>query len=246
MFKRIDTDLINAVLIVGVILFVVEIVFFNGGLIFTALFSGLLIYIGWKNFIQLWGKVCFWIGTITILFSILNMMAVRLFVLVGIGFVVIHYFKSKNETEKLTPMLADPENQAEEEETIYSIDPLFDKHFFRDQKTSDTPYSWRDVHIHGVYGDRTIDLSNTVLPNDTAVISIRHLIGNIIIYVPYEVEISIHHSSVFGRAIILNHEHRKLLNQTLFYQTGNYNNSNLPRVKIITSLLSGDIEVKRI
>ncbi|MGM8365907.1 cell wall-active antibiotics response protein LiaF [Virgibacillus sp. W0181] len=245
MFKRIDTDLINNIIIIGVILFVVEITFFNGGLIFSALFSGLLIYIGWKNYSHLWGKVCFWIGLISIIFSILNMMAIRFFIIVGIVFFLLHYFRSKNENEHITPELPLPGGQSETGETIYKIDPLFDKNFFSDQKTSDSAYSWRDVNIHGAFGDRTIDLSNTVLPNDTAVISIRHFIGNIVIYVPYEVEISIHHSSIFGKATILNHEHRKLLNQTLSYQTSKYNSNN-PRVKIITSLLSGDIEVKRI
>lgn len=90
-----------------------------------------------------------------------------------------------------------------------------------------------------------LDLSNTVLPNDTAVISIRHVIGNIEIYVPYEVEVSIHHSSVFGKAHILGKHHLKLMNKSIHYQTANYDTA-YPRVKIITSLFSGDIEVKRI
>lgn len=242
MFKSLNTDLINIIIIIGAILFVVEITFFNGGLIFSALFSGLLIYFGWKNFQQLWGKICFWIGAISLVISILNMMAVRFFILVGIALFVIHYLKSKNVTN-MKPEI--PVANEGSKEPIIKIKPLFDKQFFGDQKTDDFAYSWRDVNIQGIFGDRTIDLSNTVLPNDTAVISIRHLIGDVVIYVPYEVEISIHHSSIFGRATILEHEHSKLLNQSLYYQTSGYD-SNLPRVKIITTLLSGDIEVKRI
>lgn len=115
---------------------------------------------------------------------------------------------------------------------------------FGDQSTTEHAYYWQDINIHGAFGDRVIDLSNTVLPEDTAVISIRHLIGNIEIHVPYEVGVSIHHSSIFGRAHILG-EHRNLMNQSLSYQTEGYT-ATYPRVKIITSLLSGDIEVKRI
>lgn len=245
MFKHMDTNLINIIIIIGALLFVVEITLFNGGLIFTALFSGLLIYLGWKNFSQLWGKICFWFGMIIILLSILNMMAIRFFVIVGIALFLVHYFKSKNKIQEIKPEISLSGQQVDSGETVYTIESLFDRSFFQDQKTSEDPYSWRDVNIHGLYGDRMIDLSNTILPNDTSVISIRHLIGNIIIYIPYGVEVSIHHSSIFGRATILNHEHCQLFNQTVTFQTGNYNSAS-PRVKVITSLFSGDIEVKRI
>src|SRR5699024_42966 len=114
-----------------------------------------------------------------------------------------------------------------------------------EQKTSDTAYQWRDIHIHGAFGARVIDLSNTVLPNETAVISIRHLMCYIEIYVPYEVEVSIQHSSIFVRTHIFGEHHWNLVNKTLFYQTENYDQAT-PRVKIVTSILSGDIEVKRI
>lgn len=243
MFQRLSTDKLNWIIIIGVILFIMEFTFFNGGLIFSALFSGLCIYIGWKNFIQVWGKVLFWIGVISLIFSILNMMAVRFLILVAIIMFIIHYVKSKEEATQIKPkfLVHDEEHQ----EHIFRVTPLFHHRFYGDEKTAETAYSWRDINIHGGFGDRVIDLSNTVLPDDTAIISIRHILGNIEIYVPYEVEVSIHHSSIFGKAYILGKSHHTLMNQTLSYQTEGYH-SNHPRVKIITSLISGDIEVKRI
>ena len=101
--------------------------------------------------------------------------------------------------------------------------------------TEETAYEWQDINIHGGIGDRIIDLSNTVLPEDTAVISIRHLVGNIVIYVPYEVEIMIHHSAIFGRSYILNEYIHNLMNQIISYKTKNYDTT-YPRVKIITSI----------
>ncbi len=244
MFKRLPTDILNWIIIIGVLLFIIEISFFHGGLIISALFSGLLIYLGWKKFTKLWGKIVFWIGIISITFSILNMMAVRFLILADIALFVFHYIKSKKETEQIKPLLA---TLAEESEPVTKIrvTPIFDWRLFDDQKTVDRAYAWRDVNIHGVFGDRVIDLSNTVLPDDTAVISIRNLIGNIEIYVPYEVEVCIHHSAVFGRAAILGKYQDKLMNETLSYQTMHYDQARR-RVKIITSILSGDIEVKRI
>lgn len=132
-----------------------------------------------------------------------------------------------------------------DEEPLVQVDNLFNERFFDDFRTEETAYQWKDVNMHGIYGDRVIDLSNTVLPYDTAIISIRHLVGNIEIYVPYEVEVSIHHSSIFGRASIFGEYHGRLMNKSLHYETKKYNTAH-QRVKIVTSLFSGDIEVKRI
>ena len=243
MFQRLSTDLLNWIVIIGVILFVLEITFFNGGLIFSAIIAGGFIYLGWKNFTHLWGKICFWIALISLIFSILNMMAVRFLILAGLGLFLVHYIKSKDEKQEITPELQVLDEHVGEE--VLRVKPLFDHKLFGDQHTYDTAYAWRDINIHGGFGDRVIDLSNTVLPNDTAVISIRHIFGHIEIYVPYEVEVSIHHSAVFGRANILGTHHHRLMNETLSYKTAQYDLKQ-PRVKIITSLISGDIEVKRI
>jgi len=243
MFQRLTTDRFNLILIIGVILFIIEIAFFQGGMIIASLFFGVVTYFGWKKFDFLYGKILFWFGALSLFFSVLNMLAIRFFIIVVIVLFLLDYLKSKNETDRMMPrpskyqeVITDP---------IIELNPLFDHKLFDDQKTEDTAYKWRDINIHGAFGDRVIDLSNTVLPHDTAVISIRHFIGNIEIYVPYDVEVSIHHSSIFGRAHIFGEHHWKLMNKTLLYQTGKYQTVT-PRVKIVTSILSGDIEVKRI
>jgi lia operon protein LiaF len=171
------------------------------------------------------------------------MLAVRFLILAAIVLFFINYSKSKQEAEKIYPELSN--HQEIITDPIIKTKPLFDQKIFGDQTTEDTVYEWRDINIHGAFGDRVIDLSNTVLPDETAVISIRHLVGNIEILVPYEVEISVHHSSVFGRAHVFGEHNWKLINQSLIYQTKNYDTAS-PRVKIITTVLSGDIEVKRI
>lgn len=240
---RLSTEYMNWIIIIGVILFLLEFVFFSGGLIFSALFAGILIYLGWKNFRQSWGKILFWIGLIIAIFSILNMIAVRFLILVAIVLFIINYVKTREETSTIKPkfLVHDEENK----EFLYRISPLFQHRFFGTEETAESAYTWRDINIHGGFGDRVIDLSNTVLLDDTAVISIRHILGNIEIYIPYEVEVSIHHSALYGKAMILGNPTEQMLNQTILYQTEGYN-LNKPRVKIITSLISGDIEVKRI
>jgi len=244
MLKRLSTDTINWIIIIGVILFIIEIAFFHGGMIGTAAFTGILAYIGWKNYQTLWGKVFLWIGVIGFIFAVLNMIAVRFLIIVFLVLLLIDYTKSKNENNRIKPTTYIDEPQLNDEPLV-QMNPLFHQMLYGNQSTENTAYEWQDINIHGGIGDRTIDLSNTVLPNDTAVISIRHFIGNIIIYVPYEMELMIHHSAVFGRAYILHHKHHNLLNQNVSYKTGQYDTS-YPRIKIITSIVSGNIEVKRI
>ncbi|TQS74747.1 hypothetical protein DX933_08160 [Ornithinibacillus gellani] len=243
MLNRLRTDTLNWILIIGVVLFIVEIVFFHGGMIVSALIFGVLIYIGWKNFKELWGKICFWIGIAGVFFAVLNMLAVRFFVIAVVVLFIIDYHRSKKDPTFSAPILKS--EPVVDSESVQRIKPLFHHGLFEDQQTKDGAFAWRDINIHGAFGDRIIDLSNTVLPDDTAVISIRHIIGNIIIYIPYEVEVSIHHSSLFGRANILGETQQSLLNETMIYHTAHYQD-NYPRVKIITTLISGDIEVRRI
>ncbi|MGV2621150.1 UNVERIFIED_CONTAM: cell wall-active antibiotics response protein LiaF [Halobacillus marinus] len=239
MIKKWKTDTINLILFIGVILLIVEIAFFNGGLVFTLFFAGILTYVGKKKYRRMWGRVCFWLGIIILVFTVLSMIAVRFLIVAVLFLFVRYYWKSRKEPERIEPEIIDNYQEFPYQE------PLLKQKFFGDQETPDRSYGWRDVNIQGGFGDRIIDLSQTVLPGDEAVISIRHFIGNLIVYVPYEVEVSIHHSALVGRATVFQYKNTKVLNQVLSYETENYR-STRPRVKIITSNVSGDLEVKRV
>ncbi|WP_181347654.1 cell wall-active antibiotics response protein LiaF [Thalassobacillus sp. CUG 92003] len=239
MFQRMSTDTLNMIIIIGVILLVVEVAFFNGGLIFSVMFSGLMIYFGLKRYHRFWGKVLFWIGAVSLFFTVLNMIAVRFVLIALVVMFLLSYQRSKTNPDHIKPDITEPS------EAVIPQDPLFRQKFFGDQKTDSMPYKWNDINIHGGFGDRVIDLSNTVLPDDEAVISIRHMIGNIEILVPYEVEVSVHHSALLGRVRIFHHQKERLFNQLVSYKTEHYATEK-PRVKIVTSMVSGDIEVKRI
>lgn len=244
MFKQIPTRNLNWIWITVAILLVFEIVFFHGGATISALISGFFVYFSWKRLHSLGWKIVFAIAAISFVLNVFNLLAVRFLIVVVIAIIILNFIKSTKEPSKEKPELPN-KSSLTEEEPLVQVDRLFDERFFDDFRTEETAYQWKDVNMHGIYGDRVIDLSNTVLPYDTAVISIRHLAGNIEIYVPYEVEVSIHHSSIFGRASIFGVYHGRLMNKSLHYETKNYNTAH-QRVKIVTSLFSGDIEVKRV
>ncbi|SDZ04570.1 lia operon protein LiaF [Evansella caseinilytica] len=245
MFKRFSTDTFNWILIIGIALLLAELIFFKAHLVFFFLFLSFICYFGWKSYHRSSGKLFFWSGMIFLFLTVSNMVAIRFMVVAILVMLFIQYRRSKKEPEQIKPYFygGDAED-IPPSEPLLKVEPLFQNRFFGDLKTSDTAYHWRDINIHSGLGDRVIDLSNTVLP-EHSVISIRHFVGNIKIYIPYEVDVIIHHSSVFGRAAVFDKQHTKLFNQTLSYATVE-KGSNNPQVKIITSILSGDIEVKRI
>lgn len=243
MFNRISTETMNWILIIGIILFIIEVTFFHGGLIITAIIMAALAFWGWKTYSTTLGKVFFWTSSIVIIIIFLNMNAVRFLVLVCLVLFVLDYYKTKR-TTYLSPEHSQ-ENIIYPEEPIVKMNPLFKQSIFGNQYTSQTPYEWRDINIHGGIGDLKIDLSNAVIQDDTAIISIRHGIGNITIYIPYDMEFMIHHSAIFGRTYILHQKHLELINQQVSYKTEDYHKAQT-RVKISTTLISGNIEVKRI
>ncbi|WP_096438266.1 cell wall-active antibiotics response protein LiaF [Alteribacter populi] len=242
MFQRISTEAFNWIFLIGAVLFVFEVLFFGGGFAFGVIFLALLLYIGRKYYHKLIGKLCFWIGLVSLVFTVLNLMAVRFLFISLVCLFFYRYYRSKKDPETLEPEFG--EQPGSQVEPMVYVLPLFKNRFIGQQKTSEVPYAWRDINIQGGIGDRIIDLSNTVIP-DNAIISIRHGVGNIKIFVPYEVEVSVSHSAWFGRATIFQEKNTKLFNQQLAYQTAEYDERK-PRVKIVTSVLSGDIEVKRI
>jgi len=113
------------------------------------------------------------------------------------------------------------------------------------QKTPIGIYEWNDINIQTGLGDTSIDLSYTMLPKGETVIFIRNIIGNIQILVPYEIEVSIHHSCVVGSTNAFENHSSKMFNQVFQLKTSGYDNAE-QKVKIFTSLLVGNLEVSRI
>ncbi|HLQ73557.1 MAG TPA: cell wall-active antibiotics response protein LiaF [Bacillota bacterium] len=242
MIKRILNDYSHALIIIGALLLVLEISFSGIGTIVSVVLSAVLTFFGWKNYSLMWGKFLFWIGIISIIFNILSLFIVRLILVAIVAIAVLYYLKSSSKKED--DLFDHPEYMSAEQSEMYS-QPLLKNRFFGNDQTSDNPYSWQDINSQSGFGHREIDLSNTVLPDDTAIISIRHLFGNITIYVPYEIDVIINHNTVYGNAYILGARYEHLMNESISYSTVSDEPSK-KRVKIMTTIVSGTIEVKRI
>ncbi|WP_347552517.1 cell wall-active antibiotics response protein LiaF [Pseudalkalibacillus hwajinpoensis] len=241
MWKGRNIDTVNGLLIVGVILLLLEISL-NGGLLFLFVIAALFIYMGRKRLPKTSGKVFIGIGLFFFLTTIMNMVVVKFFLLVLLIYLGFQFYQSKQKPKKIRPVLEQP---VEKEEGILKQEPLFQNKWSGRQKTHDHVYEWDDVNIQTGFGETIIDLSYTVLPKGESVIMIRNVVGNVQILVPYELEVSIHHSAMVGSASLFHHEEPRVFNQVLSYKTKGYEEAS-EKVKLVTSMFAGDIEVKRI
>ncbi|WP_042351166.1 cell wall-active antibiotics response protein LiaF [Bacillus massiliigorillae] len=242
-FKK-KSDLISWIIIFAVVLLLIELTFFDGDLLFSLFMSACFIYFGMKKWHRMIGKLALIIGAISGIVTIVNMFTFKLFLLAVLGVLVYKFIQSKKHPAMYTPNIENEPN-IYHPETLYSKPMLFKNNVLGDQKTPESVYEWEDINIQNGVGDIIVDLSNTVLPKGEAVISIRNAVGNIKIYVPYEIEVKVVHSVILGSVTILQNKEQRLFNESIQYYTSQYDESQ-QKVKIITSTLVGNIEVKRI
>lgn len=246
MLNNVKTEHFNWLFLISILLLIIEITLFNGGIVFPLFISSVCIYIGRKRMPKDSGKFLFWLGIIILIITIINMSTFKILLIALLAYIVIEFRKSKRKPNHIQPQIVNEglENK-EEPEPILKREKLFENYLFGLQETPDHVYEWNDINIVSGIGDTIINLSNTVLPQGESVIVIRHFIGKVQILVPYEVEVSILHSVIAGRASIFQHEEKKPFNQTLSFHTPDYEYAQ-QKIKIVTSIISGDLEVKRI
>lgn len=244
MLGKIKNDYFSWLFLISLLLLLLEVLFFNKGLIFSILVAAGMIYVGRKRLERKFGKFLFWIGILFLTISILGMITFRFLVLAIFIYLLLQLVQTKKHPHMVTPIVKEPLTEPAREETI-SREPMFKNVMFGDQKTPEHTYEWEDINIQTWIGDTVIDLSYTVLPKGETVIFIRNIIGKVQILVPYDIEVSVNHSVMVGNVDILHYHGSKMFNQNIHVQTADYETPD-QKIKIITSVMVGDIEVRRI
>lgn len=242
--KNIKKDYIGWMILTGGIVFILEFLFFNRGLIFSLAFSSGMIYLGNRRKRKKKGKILFWGGIALLCVSIFNMMTFKFLILAVLVYLFIQYANSKKHPQKISPVLTEPKTRLEEE-TVVQCKPLLENILFGQQKTPTGVYEWNDINIQKWVGDTVIDLSYTILPKGETIIFIHNIIGNIQILVPYDMEVSVHHSVLTGETTILEFRDSKIFNKVFDVKTLGYDRAE-QKIKIFTSLVVGNLEVNRI
>lgn len=213
------------------------------GLVFTILICAGLLYFGRKKMPRRSGKFMFWAGVVVAVVTILGMFTFKLILVGLIVYFIVQFYQSKQNPFVIKPEVNEGGTHSSEE--LYEKESLLKNIPFGTQQTPDHVYEWNDINIQCGAGDTIIDLSETILPSGESVVFIRGLIGNITIYVPYEIDVAVKHSVIAGSTVIFDHHDSKMFNQAVSYRTQNYNES-AKKIKIMTSLFAGSLEVKRV
>ncbi|MDQ0155538.1 cell wall-active antibiotics response protein LiaF [Robertmurraya andreesenii] len=241
---KIKSEYVSWAILLGLVVLLLEISFFNRGVIFSLLVAIGMIYMGRKWMPSSTGKLFFWFGIIFFTLSIFNMMTFKFLLLAILVFLIMEYAKSKKKPEVIQPIIKTEDLEKKQAEVLLEKKPIFENTLFKDRKTPEQVYEWNDINIQTLIGDTTVDLSYTVLPKGETVIFIRSFVGNLQVLVPYDIEVSINHSSIVGTANVFHFEGDKMFNQSVQYQTEGYEKAE-QKVKIFTSFFAGDLEVKR-
>ena len=106
-----------------------------------------------------------------------------------------------------------------------------------------TPFDLNDLNISGFIGDVKIDLSKAIISEGENTIAITGLIGDVDIYIPSDLEVSISSSAFVGDIDIIGEKKSGIGNQ-IYSETRDITSSRQRRVKISISLFIGDVDVR--
>ncbi|TCP18630.1 lia operon protein LiaF [Scopulibacillus darangshiensis] len=103
-------------------------------------------------------------------------------------------------------------------------------------------FELKDMSLSYGIGDNKIDLSKAIIPEGESTIVISGLIGDVDIYVPYDLDVSVSASVTIGNLEVLGYKQGGL-NRQINLETKGYDQA-VRKVKIAVSIFVGDIDVR--
>ncbi len=231
--NRIDTSKITFWGLIFLLLIFAEVVFFhNGNIVFVLLGAGLIYYGSRRR--SKWMVV---LGLFFIAMALFTFWSLRLLMFTIIVYVLIKLWKGMPSEEIMRPL---KEFQSETPNGIWK------NKLFSVQASPFSSYEWEDIHIQGLFGDLHIDVTDTVLPKGTSLISVRQGIGKIKISLPYEIPVRIHYTTLLGDARLFDTHRKRLINESL-HMKDSYEGKQDDSAELIITIATwiGDIEVTR-
>lgn len=231
--NRLHTNKITFWGLVFLLFIFVEAVFFhNGNFVFVLLGAGLTYYGSRRR--SKWMVI---LGLFFITMALFTLWSLRLLIFALIIYMLVKLWKGVPSGEIMRPL---KEFQKETPNGIWK------NKLFSVQSSPFSSYEWEDIHIQGLFGDLHIDVTDTVLPKGTSLISIRQGIGKIKIDLPYEIPVRIHYTTLLGDARLFDMHHKRLINESL-HMKDSYEGKSADSPELIITLATwvGDIEVTR-
>ncbi|WP_342513440.1 cell wall-active antibiotics response protein LiaF [Sporosarcina sp. FSL K6-1522] len=231
--NRLHTNKITFWGLVFLLLIFMETVFFhNGNFVFVLLGAGLTYYGSRRR--SKWMVV---LGLFFIAMALFTLWSLRLLIFTLIIYTLIKLWKGVPSEEIMRPL---KEFQKETPNGIWQ------NKLFSVQSSPFSSYEWEDIHIQGLFGDLHIDVTDTVLPKGTSLISIRQGVGKIKIDLPYEIPVRIHYTTLLGDARLFDTHRKRLINESLHMKDSYEGKSaDSPELIITLATWAGDVEVTR-
>ena len=151
---------------------------------------------------------------------------------------------SSNKSHLRLTTLPELEPDPLDSQAYIQTDPYFKNKLIGEFREFQHSYALEDINLQTGFGDISVDLSDTVIPLGETVILIRGIIGNIHLNVPSDIGMSVQMSLLCGK-MNLSKDSKTVFNMTQKYQSVDYKNSSR-KIKILISLLIGDIEVSHL
>ncbi|MCI1589481.1 cell wall-active antibiotics response protein LiaF [Heyndrickxia oleronia] len=239
MGKRSEQNPITWLILVALVGILFEISFNTESLVFLGV-SALLIYFGKKKSTKSSGAIYIIVGISIFVITIITTVFFKIVLFCVLIYLLFRYRKKKKHPKIIKVETVESTNQSK----INRKQPYIKNKFFGNQRIENNIYEWDDINIQCGLGTTVIDLSMTMLPIGESTVVIRGVIGNIQLLTPYDVAISVNHSSITGNVNIYGLE-ENLFNQNTIYYSDNYDESTR-KIKIITSLPFGNLEVRHV
>lgn len=239
------TELVGLVAIVFGVGLCLDVLFGNFHF-FSIIFPALLLFIGQrqrKKRKTVAGNILLLMGVLILAGTLLTSIAFQLAMITLMIYYGYHLYKSPSRKKKVDVKI-EPSSAEDEPREFVQVEPFFKNMLVGEIRNMDGVYELDDIDIQYGFGDVHIDLSYTMIPEGETVILIRGMVGSVHLYVPYDVELSIHTSALFGKVSLLD-KSSSVFNTTQKFQTKEYKTATR-KIKIVTSLLIGDIEVRNV
>ncbi|HLR10629.1 MAG TPA: cell wall-active antibiotics response protein LiaF [Sporosarcina sp.] len=231
--KRSLTNTVAFIGIAFIALIFIETFIFENASIIHLLLGALLLYYGTKQR----AKWLFISGILFIVIALFSLWSLRIAFVVGIIYILVKLWHGVPAEKLMQPIY---------ELNRETPNGIWKNKLFSMQSSTFSTYEWEDMHIQGLYGDFQIDVTNTVLPKGTSLISIRQAVGKVKIVLPYDIPVRIHYTTLYGEAQIFHHERKRLMNETLHMKDSyEHQTEHSPELIITIATWAGDIEVIR-
>lgn len=184
-----------------------------------------------------WGNLVVTSTALLLFFIIMANPYVVLALIFGVVYMILNYFSRIQKRENYQFVHIDQAPKRIKRERM----PWFGNQNYFHQGTT---YPFDDINIVRVFGNDAIDLTEAALTGTDNVIVVRKSFGTTHVIVPIGVEVDLSASAVYGHLDFLGLVESDLRNESVKFQSHHFLNAN-KKVKVVVSVLFGDIEVIR-